>query len=67
MQSAKSGEKLRHVVLGNSRPSVLHMADQKLLSVIVTHFYVDLATLGEFQSVFHQVDQNLFESPLVTD
>ena len=42
------------------------MDDQARVLEIVAHFNLDAALVGKLLCVLHKVDQNLFESPFIT-
>ena len=43
------------------------MHDNALLDIVVARLDHNLAPEREFERVFHQIDQNLFEPPLITE
>ena len=65
LQFAKHLEQLGSILLSETFASVHDLEEQHLLLVIISAVNLDLAILCEFECVFHQVYQNLFQSSCV--
>ena len=63
---AEQGEKPTHFFFLNTLPRIHHLYLKLLLFVVVANADCYTSTVGKFECIFRQVDQNLLKAHLVT-